>query len=139
VNLYSKGVALGNQFVSLNTQLVETKLGKILLDEYILQRKLRIQVIQARLTNSTYRFFKLIKYQSEAPGSLFQPVSVRIKGNIRQIAGDEVNVEGLFYASANDTISTYIEGGDGRASANYRESCLTFPNSTNRRPDFWRD
>ncbi len=112
--------------------------------------KIHAEVTQTALTKNSFRFFKSIRDQKIALGSLFQPITGRIPNNFIQGDGTTAIVSGIFYAAGISKKNMFItpldvdknvpvpivhfELGIGAI------SCLElFPNATSVKPDFWID
>ena len=122
------------------------KINHIPLNGWIFMNKIHVEVMLFSLTTNAFRFWKAVKDQRAAIGSLFQPVSGKIPINFTQLSGDESSVQGLFYASAISSKSFYITRADVPnvnmipAAGAANKSCLElFPNATNVKPSFWED
>ncbi|HEY5825996.1 MAG TPA: DUF4249 family protein, partial [Cyclobacteriaceae bacterium] len=120
------------------------------LNEWIFQNKIHTLVTQSTLSAQAFNFFKSIKDQKEAVGSLSQPTVGRIPTNFNQVAGTPAPVSGIFYAAGIDSKSKYItpldvDRGIVVPQVIYVDelgavNCLDlFPNSTTVQPDFWID
>jgi hypothetical protein len=128
---------------------------RIRLNEWIFMFKVHAEVIQSTLTTNSFRFFKSIRDQKVALGSLFQPITGKIPGNFIQVAGTPASINGIFYATGTSNKNSYITPDDVPHSIPVPQvdfspqingggigwlSCLElFPNATNVKPDFWID
>ncbi|MBK7652915.1 MAG: hypothetical protein IPJ20_22225 [Flammeovirgaceae bacterium] len=111
--------------------------------------KIHIEVTQATLTENSFQFFKSIRDQKEAVGSLFQPITGKIPSTFIQLKGTTTPIVGIFYASGVASKSKYITPADVPPQVTIPHvdfskigwlSCLElFPNATNIKPDFWED
>lgn len=118
---------------------------KVPVNKWIFQDKLRIVVSQHSLSSRTYAFWKSVKDQYEAFGSLFQPVTGRVPANFVQLQGNEVPMAGIFFAAGMDYQTMIITRRDVPREdmipddgLPWKDSCLTlFPNGTTVKPEFW--
>ena len=124
---------------------------KIPLNEWIFMFKIHVQVSQLTLTKHAFDFFKSIRDQKEALGSLFQPITGKIPNNFIQIKGTNIPIYGIFYATGVNTKSMYVSPDDVPHPIPLPKvdftmpglgwvSCMElFPNATTTKPDFWED
>lgn len=126
---------------------------RIPLSEWIFMFKIHTEVTQTTLTLNSFQFFKSIKDQRDAVGSLFQPITGKIPNSFKQISGTPKPINGIFFAGGMTSKSMYIAPEDvpnqvpvpivdfaprGAAPGLGWISCLElFPNATNTKPDFW--
>jgi hypothetical protein len=113
--------------------------------------KVHVQVSVKSLTKNSFHFMKSIRDQSDAIGSLFQPITGKVPNSFIQLAGTEAPMQGLFYATSIKGKSFYIERDDIPDPnlipiIDYLElkmglvSCLEmFPYATTEKPSFWTD
>ena len=130
----------------------ELYLHRIPVTPWVFMHKIHIQASQISLTRNSFRFWKAIRDQQNAIGSLFQPVTGKIPANFIQLNGTAAPILGLFYATSINKKSVYIL----RDNVPHHEllpapdelcatpfccrSCLeAFPNATNVKPAFWID
>jgi hypothetical protein len=126
--------------------------GFVPLTPYTFMFKVHAQVDQYVISRQTHSFFKEILAQQQATGSLFQPVTGKIEGNIVQISGEPVEANGIFYATSIKSKSIFINPEDipnpdfippidPRIYANKKinDNCKKFPESTTTKPSFWID
>lgn len=107
--------------------------------------KVHAEVQQFTLSRQAFNFWKAVVAQRKASGSLFQPVTGKVTGNIIQISGEPGIMEGLFYASSVVTKAVYItrqdvpyEGMIPPQDLPYKESCdKLFPYSSTQKPPYW--
>ncbi len=113
---------------------------------WIFTHKVHLDVKQFSLTRQTFDFWKAIRNQKDAAGSLFQPVNGKIPSNFVQLDGKKAPIAGIFYAASVSEKTTFIN----RSAVNdtyiptdkiaFPKSCLElFTNATNVKPDFWVD
>ncbi|MBA4055829.1 MAG: hypothetical protein C0490_14030 [Marivirga sp.] len=114
------------------------------LNAWYFQHKVHAKATQLSLSQQAFAFWKALKDQKSAINSLFQPVTGKIPGNMIQIGGPVVAVEGLFYASGVASKAIFIERSDVPNAdiipdpILWAESCLKlFPYATTTKPDFW--
>jgi hypothetical protein len=67
-----------------------------------------VEINQYRLNDDSYKYYKIIKAQSDAEGKLFDPIISQIKGNISCVNESSKPVLGLFEASNLRTMSYVI-------------------------------
>ena len=130
------------------------RLYRIPVTPWIFAHKIHVQVSQISLTNNSFRFWKAIRDQRNAIGSIFQPVTGKIPVNFVQLNGSGPPILGLFYAtSISSSKPMYITRDnvphpESLPTLDYLAntyqigfiSCLNaFPNATNVKPAFWSD
>jgi hypothetical protein len=71
---------------------------KIMMDKFV--EKFVIRIIQYRLNNETYLYYKNISTILSANGSIFDPIPWQVKGNVKCISDNTVGVLGYFEASS---------------------------------------
>ncbi len=117
--------------------------------------KVHAEVDQMSLSRQSFEFWKAVKLQKDAAGSLFQPITGKIPSNFKQISGEETEMQGLFFATSIASRAIYITRNDipdqkaipklqlAPPTANHDPADNTcqglFPNSTTERPSFWVD
>ena len=114
---------------------------------WIFTHKVHLDVKQFSLTRQTFDFWRAIRNQKDAIGSLFQPVSGKIPSNFVQLSGKDAPLAGIFYAASISSKTTYINRSDvpneqfiPADKTPFLGSCLElFSNSTNVKPTFWID
>jgi hypothetical protein len=150
VTIYNKVPIIPDQ------KLFDTRLSHVFADYipltyYNFMFKMHVQIDQFTLSHSAYLFYKAIVNQQSARGSLFQPITGKLPGNIVQVSGKPIPAEGIFFATSITSKSTFINRSD-IPSFNYIptiapypfankviiNSCLEFPNSTTTKPLYWR-
>ena len=115
------------------------------LDAWTFQHRVHAKVTQFTLSRQAFDFWRAVKDQKTAINSLFQPVTGKVKGNILQISGPPVGVEGLFFAAGVASKSIFIDRGDVRSGVPipepgvaFADSCLKlFPYATTQEPEYW--
>lgn len=124
----------------------------VALTPYNFMYKMHANVEQYAISRQTHEFFSSIRNQQQAKESLFQPVTGKIIGNIKQLSGSPLEAEGIFYATSVTSKAIYIKRKDIPDDElipkvdprwyPYKKiwaSCLDFPRSTNVKPAFWVD
>lgn len=127
--------------------------GQQLLNQEILTREIGFQfafrycfhAYQQSLTREAHQYWTNIKSLKEASGSLFDVPPGKVKGNIVNINDPTEEVLGYFYASAVDTSRLFIQGLSlegsfdqcSREPMPYCTNCISLPNSTFNKPDYW--
>jgi hypothetical protein len=132
------------------TQLANIFADYIPLTYYNFMFKMHVQIDQYNLSQSAYLFYKAIVNQQSARGSLFQPITGKIPGNIVQISGEPIPAEGIFFATSITSKSIFISRFEipdfnfipkiepyPFANKRILNSCLDFPYSTTIKPAFW--
>ena len=117
---------------------------RVPLNKWIFLHKVYANIEQLSLTPTARKFWKAIKDQKEAVGSLFQPISGQVQSNFIQTSGDSSPLEGFFFATSIKSKGVFITRDDVPREVTippqdlpYNDSCLTFPNSTNQKPSYW--
>lgn len=128
----------GQQVV--NNQYYNIKVGEVPITSATFYNKYQVEVAQMSLSRTAFEFFKLVRAQKEGAGSLFQPPSGEIKGNISPLNNSKPIV-GLFYATSINRKSVYIQRSDVPYNippiAEIRYPCTWYENSTNVKPSNW--
>ena len=119
------------------------------LSPWIFMYKIHVKVNQLSLTNNSFNFFKAIRDQKNATGSIFQPITGKIPSGFVQINGAKSSVHGLFFATAISSTAVFIERSEIVDKSLIPSidapgigwfSCLeAFPNATTVKPLFWVD
>lgn len=127
------------QFVA-NLQFRRIRMGFIPITRRTFYEKYRASVQQMNLTRAAYNYWKLIDAQKEGVGSLFQPPSGEIRGNIFPKNNSDTPI-GMFYAAGfrenfititKSEIPSFIPAIDTA-----RGTCLLLKNATNVQPQGW--
>ena len=115
------------------------------LDGWVFQHKVYIKVNQMGLSPKALAFWKAIKAQKEANGSLFQPITGIVPNNFKQLSGEPAKIEGFFFSTSIHSKGIFITRDDVPETSfipspglAYQESCLNIPHSTNQKPIFWQ-
>jgi hypothetical protein len=74
----------------------------------LLMHKMYIDVTMRTLTQRSFGFWKVIKNQQEAVGSIFQPITGKIATQFTQVSGSPAPVTGIFYAAGSKTLRIEI-------------------------------
>lgn len=113
--------------------------------------KVHAQVNQMSLSRKAFDFWRSIKSQQEAVGSLFQPMTGKIPSNFNQLSGPPGDIYGIFYATSITSNAVYIKKGDVPNQLFIPElqqpvnphpptRCIeVFPGSSDQRPSYWID
>ncbi len=125
----------------------DVKIGYVPITEWTFMHKVHAEVQQFSLSPQAFAFWKAIKDQKRATGSLFEPQAGKIPTNFTQLSGKSGPIEGLFYATAITRNSIYITRNDVPNQSVIPEVELLFtdhceklyPNTTTVKPDFWVD
>lgn len=148
--ILSSTVSLSDNFYSSPSNVSEVKVSRVPLSYWIFMHKVYVEVSLRSLSVNTFRFWKAVRDQKTATGSLFQPITGHIPVNFVQVSGEESPLLGIFFAAGVSAKSIFIHKEDvpdpnlipgppptGGPDPN---SCLeAFPNATNVKPDFWID
>lgn len=108
--------------------------------EKYLNYKFKLQLYQYSVSEEAFNFFKVIKEQSEATGSVFDPPPSEAKGNIFNINDTEEQVLGIFDAAGayrEDVTITFDEIPYFKPQFVYPDDCLLMENSTTEKPENW--
>jgi hypothetical protein len=148
-SVYNDYIMISDDLFTAQGRLQNVYAQSLPLNQWTLLYKIRIDMSQMSLTHNSFRFWKAIKDQKAAIGSLFQPITGRIPNNFIQIAGSPTPIEGLFYATAISSKVQYIKQFDLPPDMVYQisletplfpDDCrLLFPYSTNFKPSYWVD
>jgi hypothetical protein len=113
---------------------------------WYLMYKMRVEASVLSLSPQSFRFWKAVRDQYTAVTNIFQPITGKIQGNMKQVGGEELPAMGLFYATAMSSQFTWIRPEDvveeipptNPFAANV--PCFKmFPNSTTTQPSFWTE
>jgi hypothetical protein len=147
--LYNDNLIISDDLFTGKGVLKGIKAQNVPLNQWTLLHKIRVDMSQMSLTNNSFRFWKAIKDQKAAIGSLFQPVTGSIPSNFVQTNGSPIPIEGLFYATAISNRTQYIKQSELPPDIRYQislekpifgDDCRNlFPNSTTLKPRFWMD
>lgn len=126
---------------------VGVKIGYVPITQWTFMHKVHAEVQQFSLSPQAFAFWKSIKDQKQAIGSLFAPQAGKIPTNFVQLSGPKSPIEGLFYATAISKSSIYITRNDvpnpgviPEVNPLFTDNCeRLFPNTTSVKPDFWED
>lgn len=116
--------------------------AKVPVDHWRFSVRYYMKIEQFSLSQEAYDFWKLVQSQQEGEGSLFQPNSVKVKGNIYPTTSEE-EVLGFFGVSAVAQKEFFIDRREVPSKVDIKNdtvkgSCLgQFTGSTNRKPVFW--
>jgi hypothetical protein len=130
----------GGKFLNVNG-------GYIPITEWTFMYKVHAEIQQFSLSPQAFAFWKAIRDQKKANGSLFEPQSGRIPSNFIQLGGVTAPIEGIFFATSIQSNSVYITPADvpnpgviPPVSLPFTNTCKElFPNSTTVKPPYWID
>ncbi len=132
--IYDGEQSIGNKYQKILLGYIPA-IGEIFSDKY------HLDVEQLSLTVNAYNFWKLAKNQKDGTGSLFQPASAKIRGNIRSLTNSNEESLGLFTVSSIVNKSIFIRKEDIPDPISYNYStldCRTLrANATTIKPPFW--
>jgi Domain of unknown function (DUF4249) len=149
--LFNSAPILSDNILTAKADYQALFIDRIPLDQWIFMFKIHTEVLQSTLTNNSFRFFKSIRDQKNAIGSLFQPITGKVPNNFIQITGTATPVNGIFYAAGVATKGIYITRDDvpnqsliPEVDFNIRGngwfSCTElFPDASTTKPEFWVD
>lgn len=154
--VFTNSPILSDDFFTAVSDYSELPIYRVPLNEWIFMFKIHIKVSQATLTNNTFRFFRSIRDQKDATGSLFQPISGKVPSGFVQLTGAPAPISGIFYAAGISSKSMYITPSDvpgeipvptvnfeprngGQPGQGWLSCFELFPNATNVKPAFWED
>lgn len=147
-SIFNDDLILSDQFVRMG-QLKSVFAKSFGMTPWMFQYKTRIDVSQLSLTTRTYNFWKAIRDQKVAIGSLFQPITGKIPNNFIKTSGKEIPAEGIFYATSVSSKTQYLTKNDLPPEVYYKmptdsliygDDCRNlFTNSNNLKPPFWKD
>jgi len=151
-NIFNSSPLLSDQFFINQGNYRNLEVGQIPISGWTFMEKVRVEVSMKSLSKRAFRYFKSIRDQKSAVNSLFQPITGKIPLNFIQVAGQNQEVYGIFYATGIDSRSFYIKRSDVPnnqllpTAEDYNDlkigwvSCLDlFPNGTAVKPNFWND
>lgn len=130
---------------------MHVKAAYIPINQWTFYDKVHAAVNQMSLSRNTYEFWRAIKLQQEAVGSLFQPITGKIPNNFRQLSGPAGSMYGIFYATSITSNAVYINKSDVPNPLIIPElfipknpyppkKCIDqFPGSSDQRPWYWVD
>jgi len=132
-------VGSGSNFIDnkFNNNLV----ASIPIDDQRFQIRYYLTVDQLSLSTSAYNFWNLVVSQKAGAGSLFQPASARVQGNIHSTTNPNEQVLGLFQVSSVVSKSIFINRSDVPYNMRHDPPFLNMTDcrgqGTNIRPSFW--
>jgi hypothetical protein len=120
------------------------EVAKVAVTNFHFFEKYRVEVEQLSLSEEAYDFWKLVQAQQRAMGSIFQPNSVKVKGNIKCVSDPKKGVLGVFSVSGVSRKSLFIDRSEVPVFIppidSFSHNCtadLPGVRSTNYKPDFW--
>jgi hypothetical protein len=130
-----------------NGRFTKVKATYVPITQWTFLYKVHAEVQQFSLSPNAYAFWKAIRDQKLATGSLFAPQAGKIPSNFTQISGEPGSIEGIFFSASIRKKSVYITQGDipnpsviPDVDPLYTDTCeKLFPGSTTVKPDFWID
>jgi len=142
---YNTQVVLNDKAGSVKGRFPELLVDHLPLSGWHLMYKMRVETNMQSLSPQAYKFWKAVRDQYTAVSNIFQPVTGKIKGNIKQVGGENSPAFGLFYATSLSNKVYYIDREDVRAdfipSINgdaLATPCFNlFPNATTVQPPYW--
>jgi hypothetical protein len=142
---YSSTVILNDKVGSVSGRFPELMIDHVPFSGWYLMYKMRVETSMQSLSPQAYDFWKAVRDQYTAVLNIFQPITGKIKGNIKQVGGEDSPAMGLFYATSLSSKVYYIHREDvredfiplinGDASAT---PCFNlFPFSSTVQPSYW--
>lgn len=135
-----------NQLLS-SGRFIGIKAYRIPIDRWIFSNKIHVQVEQFSLSKQSFDFWRAIKNQRTAIGSLFQPVTGKVPSNFTQIEGPNKPIDGLFFATSISSKSFFLTKDNltnpdlmlpDIAAIKIPDDCIKlFPNASYKKPIFW--
>lgn len=135
-------------------QFLSVKAAYVPVTGWTFMHKVHAEVNQMSLSRNAFEFWRAVKAQQEAIGSLFQPMTGKIPNNFHQLSGAPGDMFGLFFATSISSNAVYIRRGDvpnqnfipnlqlAPPGGNYQgpAACIEqFPGSTDVKPPYWID
>ncbi len=140
-NYSNAAIVSSSEFVSDN-KFNKQYLGLIPVSSMHFFENYYIEVQQLSLSEESYNFWNLVGKQQAGSTNLFQPNSIKVRGNMKSITNPDEEVLGFFEVSGATTRSSYIQESlvpyelPPIDQVNY--SCLVyFKNATTEKPPFW--
>ncbi len=136
----SYGVLLSNNRFYTSREFNDLLMATVPLEPRTFDLRFHIRVDQLSLTEETYQYWKLAHAQEIGNGSLFVPNAIRMQGNVFSLTNPDEHVLGVFSVEGITSASMFINSRELPYEAlmeERKESCLTFPRSTNVKPPFW--
>lgn len=144
---YSPDLVINDNIAAVNGKFPEIVIDHVPMNGWNLMYKMRIESSIQSLSPQAHRFWRAVKNQFTAVSNLFQPITGKIPGNIRQISGPDSPAYGLFYSTSISSKYFYINREDVKEDmiskinlkAGYTPCFNMFPNSTTIQPAFWEE
>ncbi len=89
-------------------QFVRIKAAYVPITAWTFMNKVHAAVNQMSLSRNAFEFWRAVKIQQEAVGSLFQPVTGKIPNNFTQLSGQPGEIYGIFFSTSITSNSVYI-------------------------------
>lgn len=114
----------------------------------LLMYKMYVSVSMLTLSQQSYHFWRVIRNQQEAVGSIFQPITGKIATQFKQVSGSPEPITGMFYAAGakelrilitRDMVLPVTLWNSISAGATNISCYELYPNATTVRPEFWTD
>jgi hypothetical protein len=145
VNFFNENLIISDGQLIESDRFSRVKATTIPINEWTFMYKVHAEIRQMSLSRQAFAFWKAIKSQDEALGSLFQPITGRVPSNFIQTSGKKGAVAGLFYATAIHSKAIFITTSDVHplslipsVSVPFINDCRkAFPNSKIERPSYW--
>jgi hypothetical protein len=118
----------------------KVNLGQIPVTPMRFYRKYYVEVSQMSVSQEVYDFWRLVKKQQESKGSIFQPNSVKVRGNIKCISDPNEEVFGIFSVSGVVKAEIFIQPDELPVTLQIdtlTSDCREYANATTIKPWFW--
>jgi len=141
---YSPYLLLSDNIPPVDERYSDVLVDRIKQTGWNMMYKMRIEIMMQSLSLQSYRFWKTVRDQRSATTNIFQPITGKIQGNIVQVSGADVPVEGVFYATSVNSKVFYIVRGETPTnlipSADFGNAipCTRLaPNARTTMPSYW--
>ena len=117
---------VNNGEVSREGKFNKVYMGHVPVNYYTFFEKYRVEIIQMSLSRAAFDYWRSVKSQKEAVGSLFQPITGKIPSNLLEKTGS-LAVQGIFSASAITKKQIYLDKNTHRAEIYVPKDCKRPP------------
>lgn len=117
---------VNNGEVSREGKFNKVYMGHVPVNYYTFFEKYRVEIIQMSLSRAAFDYWRSVKSQKEAVGSLFQPITGKIPSNLLEKTGS-LAVQGIFSASAITKKQIYLGKNTHRAEIYVPKDCMRPP------------
>lgn len=142
---YNNFPVLNDDMTSINGTFRDVVIDRVPINGWNMMYKMRLEASVQSLSSQAHRYWKGVRNQYTAVSNVFQPITGKIVGNIRQTGGQESPAYGLFYASSIRSDSFYIHREEVseemivkiNEKAGHIPCFNLYPNATTTQPEFW--